>query len=66
MLSNQSPSILTSVAVLMLLRVYAIWGRSKWIIGVLLLLYIPTSIAQLVNVGMFSNPRAYNIGMSCN
>ena len=50
----------------MLLRVYAIWGQSKSIIGVLLLVYIPTFIAHLVNVGIFINPTVYKIGMSYN
>ena len=61
---NSSPSILTSVAVLMILRVYAMWGRSRWIIGVLLLVCIPAMAAQFVIVGMYVSPIVYNIGMS--
>ena len=59
-------SILTSGTVLMLLRVYAVWGQSKLIIGVLLLVLIPTSIAEFVSVGMFISPTVYSIGMLCN
>ena len=49
----------------MVLRVYAMWGRSRWIIGVLLLVYIPSLIAQFIIVGMYVDPIVYNIGMSC-
>lgn len=49
----------------MLLRVYAMWSRSRLILGVLLLVYIPTAIVQLVNAIMFVNPDTYHTGMSC-
>ena len=48
----------------MILRVYAMWGRSRWIIGVLLLVCIPAMAAQFVIVGMYVSPIVYNIGMS--
>ena len=49
----------------MLLRVYAIWGQSKMIIGALLLVFIPTFIAEFVSIGMYIDPVVFNIGMLC-
>ncbi|KAG8216210.1 hypothetical protein J3R82DRAFT_8238 [Butyriboletus roseoflavus] len=61
MLSHSSPTILTSVAVLMVLRVYAMWGQSKSIIGVLLLVYISAFTLQFINVGMYINRGTHYI-----
>ena len=56
-------SVLNSVIVMMLLRVYAMWNRSKIILGVLLLIYIPLNIISFVFAGVFNNPNTYLSGM---
>ena len=65
---RESPSraiscVLHSVIVMMLLRVYAMWNRSKIILGVLLLIYIPLNIIIFVFAGVFNNPNTYLSGM---
>ena len=51
----------------MLMHVYALWGGSKLIVGVLLLVYVPTFITQFVSLGMSVSPNnAPHTGMSCN
>ena len=56
-------SVLHSVIVMMLLRVYAMWNRSKIILGVLLLTYASQSIISFVFSGVFNNPNTYLSGM---
>ena len=56
-------SVLNSVIVMMLLRVYAMWSRSKTILGVLLLIYASNSIISFVFSGVLNNPNTYMSGM---
>ena len=56
-------SVLNSVIVMMILRLYAMWNRSKIILGVLLLIYIPVNIIGFVFSGVFYNPNTYLSGM---
>ncbi|KAF8558538.1 hypothetical protein OG21DRAFT_1481244 [Imleria badia] len=41
----------------MILRVYAMYNRSKIILGVLLLMYIPEVVMLIVSGGIYSNPN---------
>ncbi|KAF9233812.1 hypothetical protein BU15DRAFT_79735 [Melanogaster broomeanus] len=41
------------------LRVYAMYNRSRIVLGILLLIYIPTQIIELVLVGIINNPKTY-------
>ncbi|KAF8452878.1 hypothetical protein L210DRAFT_2061691 [Boletus edulis BED1] len=43
----------------MILRVYAIWGRSKTILCILLFIYVLTGITAIVLVGIYDNPNIY-------
>ncbi|KAF9238044.1 hypothetical protein BU15DRAFT_75440 [Melanogaster broomeanus] len=42
----------------MLLRVYAMWNRSKILLGILIALYIPAVVITLVVNGMYANPSS--------
>jgi len=44
---------------IMILRVYAMYHRSRIILGVLLLVYIPTTIIHLVLTGIANNPNTH-------
>ena len=46
----------------MILRVYAMWNRSRIILCVLLLIYIPGVIMNFVVVGIYMNPVTYLSG----
>ena len=52
-------SVLNAVIVMMILRVYAMWNRSKIILGVLLLIFIPLNILIFVLTGVLNNPNTY-------
>ena len=54
---------LNSVIVMMILRVFAMWNRSKIILGILLLVYIPLGIFDFVFSGFFTNTDTYLSGM---
>ena len=56
-------SVLNSAIVMMLLRVYAMWNRSKFILRVLLLIFIPLNIIGFVLTGVLDNPNTYLSGM---
>ncbi|KAF8126726.1 hypothetical protein EV363DRAFT_561121 [Boletus edulis] len=43
----------------MILRVYAIWGRSKTILCILLFIYVLTGITAIVLVGIYDNHNIY-------
>lgn len=49
--------------VVMVLRVYAMWNRSKIILGVLLSFYVIEVIIQVVCTAIFDNPNTYSPGM---
>lgn len=48
------------------MRVYAMWSQSKWILYILLLIYIPQMISILIIQGIYDNPNTYLSCMSQN
>ena len=52
-----------SITVVMILRVYAMWNRSKWILYLLLFIYVPQVIVTFVMSGLF-NTSTYLSGTS--
>lgn len=53
-----------SITVVMIMRVYAMWDRSKGILLVLLFIYVPQVVCTLVYIGLWYNPNTYLSGMS--
>lgn len=49
-------------AVVMILRVYAMWSQSKWILCFLLFLYVPQVIGFIVFLGIYNNPNTHLSG----
>ena len=49
---------------MMILRVYAIWNRSRRILGILVFIYMMQIIMSVVVYGIYANPSAYLSGMS--
>ena len=49
---------------MMILRVYAMWNRSRRILGVLVFIYIMQTIMSVAIDGIYVNPSAYLSGMS--
>ena len=47
----------------MILRVYAMWDRSKMILGVLFFIYVPEVAIAFIFTGIYDNPNAYVSGM---
>ncbi|KAI9459277.1 hypothetical protein HD554DRAFT_2137443 [Boletus coccyginus] len=43
----------------MILRVYAMWSQSKWILCFLLFLYVPQVIGFIVFLGIYNNPNTH-------
>ena len=58
------PLIMLLTIVVMILRVYAMWNRSKMILYVLLFIYVPLVIVFFVLRGIYNNPNTYLSGMS--
>ena len=52
------------ITVVMILRVYAMWNRSRTILCVLLLIYVPSIIIVCVVVGIYGSPGNHLSGMS--
>ena len=52
-----------SITVVMILRVYAMWSRSKWILSILLFIYVPQVIVSFILAGIYYNPNTYFLGM---
>jgi len=48
----------------MILRVYAMWNQSRWILCILLFVYVPQSIVTLLFSGIYINPNTYFSGVS--
>ena len=61
--SSFHPADLISITVNMILRVYAMWNRSKWILYLLLFIYVPQVIITIVFAGIYNTSR-YLSGMS--
>ena len=57
-----SPTVIM-IIVVMILRVYAMWNRSKRILYLLLLIYVPQVIVSVVFAGLY-NTTTYLSGMS--
>ena len=49
---------------MMILRVYAMWDRSKTILCVLLFIYIVQTITSALYAAIFINPNTYLSGVS--
>ncbi|KAF9233808.1 hypothetical protein BU15DRAFT_79731 [Melanogaster broomeanus] len=47
------------VHLVFMLRVYAMYNRSRIVLGILLCVYIPTTISQLVLLGIINNPKTH-------
>ena len=47
----------------MILRVYAMWNRSKGILYFLLFIYVSQVTVSLVFTGIYTNPNKYYMGM---
>jgi hypothetical protein len=50
-------------SVTLILRVYAMYGRSRRILAILLLIYIPAVTIQFVLTAIFDNPKTNLYGM---
>ena len=48
----------------MILRVYAMWNQSKWVLYVLLFIFVPQVVVSFVFVGIYNNPSSTFSGMS--
>ncbi|KAN0075457.1 hypothetical protein V8E55_011480 [Tylopilus felleus] len=53
------PIFLAAADLVMIMRVYAMWSQSKWILYILLLIYIPQMISILIIQGIYDNPNTY-------
>ncbi|KAH0836814.1 hypothetical protein J3R83DRAFT_8579, partial [Lanmaoa asiatica] len=53
------PPTLISITVVMILRVYAMWNRSKWILWVLLFIHVSQVIVSSLFAGIYYNPNTY-------
>ncbi|KAF8437495.1 hypothetical protein L210DRAFT_3505250 [Boletus edulis BED1] len=51
---------LAATDMVMIVRVYAMWNQSKWILGVLLFIYVSQVVSSLVMTGIISNPSAFH------
>ena len=47
----------------MVLRVYAMWNRSKTVLGILLCLYVTQTITAFTFAGIYNTPGPYFSGM---
>lgn len=47
----------------MVLRVYAMWNRSRIILGILFFIYVPTVVVSFVWNGIYDNPNETFSGM---
>ena len=56
--------ILISITVVMTLRVYAMWRRSRTILIILLLIYIPGVAMTFVTLGIYFTSNTHFSGMS--
>ena len=59
-----SPLILILITAVMIVRVYAMWNRSKWILYLLLFVYVPQVIIAIVLTAVY-NTSTYLSGVSC-
>jgi len=57
------PSAPTHITVVMILRVYAMWDRSRIIFGILLFFYVPQVVVSAVWEGIYNNPGGTLSGM---
>ncbi|KAI9457547.1 hypothetical protein HD554DRAFT_1769883 [Boletus coccyginus] len=53
------PIFLLSADLVMILRVYAMWNRSKWILSILLFVCVPQVVISFVLAGIYYNPNTY-------
>lgn len=57
------PSALTHITVVMILRVYAMWNRSRIILCILLFFFVPQVVVSAVWEGIYNNPHGPLSGM---
>ena len=57
------PPTIIEITVVMILRVYAMWNRSKGVLCLLLFIYVPQAVVTLLVVGIY-NTGTYLSGMS--
>jgi predicted transcriptional regulator with HTH domain len=50
--------------VMMILRVYAMWKCSKWILYALLFIYVPQVMVSCIFTGIYDDPSTFLQGMS--
>jgi len=50
---------LAAADLVMILRVYTMWNHSKWILYILLFVYVPQIITSTVAQGIYANPNTY-------
>ena len=55
---------MSSITVVMILRVYAIWNQSKKILYTILFIYVPQVMISFIFTGIYDNPNTYFHGMS--
>ena len=48
---------MTMISVVMILRVYAMYNRSRIILGILLVMYITEAVMLLVTSSIYSDPK---------
>ncbi|KAF8125321.1 hypothetical protein EV363DRAFT_638327 [Boletus edulis] len=53
------PIFLIAADLVMVMRVYAMWNQSKWILSFLLLICVPQTIASFILAGIYYNPNTY-------
>ncbi|KAF8126709.1 hypothetical protein EV363DRAFT_1523971 [Boletus edulis] len=50
---------LSATDLMMILRVYTMWNRSRTILSVLLFIYVPQTISSVILDGIYNNPNTY-------
>ncbi|KAF8126736.1 hypothetical protein EV363DRAFT_562203 [Boletus edulis] len=50
---------LSATDLILILRVYAMWNRSRTILSILLFIYVPQNIISVVLGGIYNNPNTY-------
>ncbi|KAF8126715.1 hypothetical protein EV363DRAFT_1173759 [Boletus edulis] len=50
---------LSATDLIMIFRVYAMWNRSRTILSILLLIYVPQSISSVILDGIYNNPNTH-------
>lgn len=62
--SKLTPQWISIITVMMIIRVYAMWNKSRTVLRVLLSIYVVQTILSVVVVGVYIHPVTYLSGMS--